>query len=210
MAFPGELNINYYKGDTYEFKIYPQQNDGSIFSLSSYSNATFKIAETRGSAGVSGQISGSAQILGGGTYVLCAITPENGALMDPTKTYEYDVQVYSAGSGTYDKIFTLLTGSISITDDVTQGSGENNNTIQTYQVFYNNNGATSGTTPVDTNNYVPNQNIVIKNQGTLARVGYSFVGWTDNPSGSGSVYIAGDSHPLMNSDITFYPKWVIA
>lgn len=123
MAFPGELNINYYKGDTHEFKIYPQKTDGSIFYLNDYSNAKFKIAEVRGTAGLADQISGSAIISTDGTHVVCAITPANGAEMDPSITYVYDVQVYAPGSGTYDKIFTLLTGSISVTDDVTQGNG---------------------------------------------------------------------------------------
>jgi hypothetical protein len=123
MAFPGELNINYYKGDTHEFKVYPQKTDGSIFYLNDYSNAKFKIAEVRGAAGLADQISGSAIISTDGTHVVCAITPANGAEMDPSITYVYDVQVYAPGSGTYDKIFTLLTGSISVTDDVTQGNG---------------------------------------------------------------------------------------
>jgi hypothetical protein len=123
MAFPGELNINYYKGDTHEFKVYPQKTDGSIFYLDDYSNATFKIATVRGAAGLSGQITGSATISTDGTHIVCAITPTNGALMNPSITYVYDVQVYAPGPGTYDKIFTLLTGSISVTDDVTQGNG---------------------------------------------------------------------------------------
>lgn len=123
MAFPGELNINYYKGDTHEFKVYPQKTDGSIFQLNDYTNATFKIAKIRGAAGVAEQITGSAIISTDKTHITCAITPANGALMDPSITYEYDIQIYAPGSGTYNKIFTLLTGSISVTDDVTQGTG---------------------------------------------------------------------------------------
>ncbi len=74
MAFPGELNINYYKGDTHEFKIYPQKADNSIFQLDDYSNATFKIAEVRGAAGVADQITGSAIISTDGTHITCAIS----------------------------------------------------------------------------------------------------------------------------------------
>lgn len=207
MAFPGELNINYYKGDTHEFKVYPQKTDGSIFYLNDYSNATFKIAQVRGSAGVSGQISGSAKISTDGTYILCAITPENGEAMDPSIKYVYDIQVYSPGSDTYDKVFTLLTGSISITDDVTQGLGSVNGSIPSYRVFYYNTGATSGDAPIDTNEYLPNQNIVVRNSGTLEKIGYSFIGWTKSSSGSGNFYAAGDTHPLVSSDIKFYPKW---
>jgi hypothetical protein len=121
MAFPGELNINYYKGDTYEFKVYPKGPDGSTFNLTDYSNAKFTIAEVRGAAGVADQIVGSAII--STDHITCAITPDNGADMDPSITYVYDIQIYDATSGPYDKVFTLLTGSISVTDDVTQGTG---------------------------------------------------------------------------------------
>lgn len=207
MAFPGELNINYYKGDTYEFKVYPQKIDGAIFYLNDYSNATFTIAKIRGNAGIADQITGSAKISTDGTYVTCAITPENGLLMDASIKYVYDVQVYAPGSGTYDKIFTLLTGSISVTDDVTQGIGSTNSYIPTYRVIYHNNNATSGVVPVDINEYVPKQNIVITNQGSLIRKGYNFVGWTTAFDGTGAVYLPGDFYPLTNSDVNFYPKW---
>ena len=207
MAFPGELNINYYKGDTHEFKVYPQKTDGSIFSLNDYSNATFTIAEVRGLAGVADQITGSAIISTDGTHITCAITPENGALMDSGITYEYDIQVYAQGPGTYDKIFTLLTGSISVTDDVTQGIGYPNSYIPTYRVIYHSTNATGGTAPVDTTLYVPNQNIIVSNQGSLVRLGYNFVGWTKDVGGTGTVYLPGDSTPLGSADIKFYPKW---
>lgn len=208
MAFPGELNINYYKGDTYEFKVYPQKTDGSVFQLNDYSNATFTIAESRGPSSVDNtHIFGHASIDGNGTYITCAITPQNGLVMDPSKTYVYDVQIYTQGSGTYDKVYTLLTGSISVTDDVTQGLGSPNVSIPSYKVFYYNTGATSGEAPVDDNEYLPNQNIVVKNSGTLEKIGYFFVGWTKHPNGTGNFYEAGDTHPLVSSDIKFYPKW---
>lgn len=208
MAFPGELNINYYKGDTYEFKVYPQKTDGSVFQLSDYSNATFTIAESRGpSSETNAHIFGHASIDGSGTYITCAITPGNGLVMDSSKTYVYDVQIYTQGPGTYDKVYTLLTGSISVTDDVTQGLGSPNVSIPSYKVFYYNTGATDGEAPVDNNEYLPNQNVIVSNQGTLERVGYDFIGWTKTPNGTGNYYTAGDTHPLVSSDIKFYPKW---
>jgi hypothetical protein len=206
MAFPGELNINYYKGDTHEFKVYPQKTDGSIFYLDDYSNATFTIATERG-ANPETRIIGSAIISTDGTHIVCAITPENGALMDPSTTYEYDIQIYAQGPGTYDKIFTLLTGSISVADDVSQGIGSPNSYIPTYRVIYHSTNATGGTAPVDTTHYVPNQNIIVSNQGTLVRLGYTFSGWTKNINGTGTIYAAGDSTPLGSADIKFYPKW---
>ena len=49
MAFPGELNINYYKGDTYEFSIYPKNADGSAMNLTNYL-PQFTISLARGTA----------------------------------------------------------------------------------------------------------------------------------------------------------------
>lgn len=209
MAFPGELNINYYKGDTHEFKVYPQKTDGSIFYLNDFGNSTFTIAEERGAAGVAlGQINGSARISPDNTYITCAITPENGALMDPLKTYVYDVQVYAQGSDTYDRVFTILTGNISVRDDVTQDIGTPNRAIPTYRVIYHNTNATSGAVPTDTNGYLPNQNVIVANNGTLERVGYTFEGWTKYSDGTGTLYTAGSSIMMSNTDIKLYPKWI--
>lgn len=213
MAFPGELNINYYKGDTHEFKVYPQKNDGSIFYLDDYSNSTFTIATERGSSPTpnslmpAGRIFGSARISNDGTHIVCAITPENGAQMDPELTYVYDVQVYAQGPDTYDKIFTILTGNISVRDDVTQDIGTPNRAIPTYRVIYHNNNATSGVVPVDTNGYLPNQNVIVANNGTLARIGFTFEGWTKFSDNTGTVYSSGDTIPLISADIKLYPKW---
>lgn len=121
MAFPGELNINYYKGDTYEFNIYPKLAGGSAMDLSSYA-VQFKIAESRGSSTLIEcyaeipTISGSQQFP---NYVKCAITPAAGAQLDPTKTYYYDVEIRKS-STPYPYVYTLLTGTISVTDQVSQ------------------------------------------------------------------------------------------
>lgn len=116
MAFPGELNINYYKGDTYEFSIYPKNADGSAMNVSSY-QAQFKIAETRGSTSL---IEGYANIPSDSpNHVRCAITPAAGAQLDPTKTYFYDVEIRKTQLP-YPLIYTLLTGSITITDQVSR------------------------------------------------------------------------------------------
>jgi uncharacterized repeat protein (TIGR02543 family) len=211
MAFPGELNINYYKGDTHEFKVYPQTTTGSVFLLNDYSNSTFTIATERGTSPTpnslmpEGRIFGSARIFS--DHILCAITPENGAQMDPSLIYQYDIQVYAQGADTYDKVFTLLTGSISVTDDVTQDIGTPNRAIPNYRVIYNNTNATSGNAPIDINRYVPNQSITIANNGTLARVGYTFAGWNTAADGLGISYTAGQIIPLVSADIKLYPKW---
>jgi uncharacterized repeat protein (TIGR02543 family) len=208
MAFPGELNINYYKGDTYEFKIYPQKADGSIFRLADYSNATFTIATERGEDPEQ-RIFGHASIDGSGTYITCAITPDNGDLMNSSITYVYDVQVYAPGSSTYDNIFTLLTGSISVTDDVTQRVGRTNNEIPKYRVIYYNTNATSGDAPVDDESYLPNAPVTLLGLGTLARTGYYLAGWNTASDGNGINYLPTATVSSFNTDIKLYPKWVV-
>ena len=208
MAFPGELNINYYKGDTHEFKIYPQKTDGSIFQLNDYSNATFTIATERGEDPAT-RIFGHASIDGSGTYITCAITPENGALMDSAVTYVYDVQVYAPGSSTYDNIFTLLTGSISVTDDVTQYIGTPNRSIPTYRVIYHNTNATFGEPPADNVSYFPTSTFTVKDLGTLERTGYYLSGWNTSADGNGTSYEVGQQVSSLSADVKLYPKWVV-
>jgi hypothetical protein len=117
MAFPGELNINYYKGDTYEFNVYPKKTDGTVFDLTNYGESLFKIATVRGSEGVAGQITALAEISDDGSYVKCTILPAQGRLLVGGTQYVYDVQVKKTVP--IDVIYTLLTGTISVTEDVT-------------------------------------------------------------------------------------------
>lgn len=118
MAFPGTFNISYYKGDTYEFNVYPKDSSGNPFDLTTYTGARFTMALARGAAGSTGQISGYAEISNDKKFVKCAITPVNAATMDDTKQYVYDVQI-SKDANPYDFVFTILTGNISITKEVT-------------------------------------------------------------------------------------------
>jgi hypothetical protein len=117
MAFPGTLNINYYRGDTYEFILYPKKADGTIFNLINYSSA-FKIAAVRGAAGVSGQVEASATIANDGNSLICRIRPADGRQLAAGTTYVYDVQITNS-STVPATIYTLVTGTISVTDDVT-------------------------------------------------------------------------------------------
>ena len=50
--------------------------------------------------------------------VTCTITPEQGRELVAGTTYVYDVQITNT-TPTPDVIFTLLTGSITVTDDIT-------------------------------------------------------------------------------------------
>ncbi len=118
MAFPGTLNINYYKGDSYEFNIYPKDSSNAIFNLDGYS-VKFSIAASRGSTSI---IEGYAQISADNSRIECAIMPGNGASMTAGTTYVYDVEIKKSSSP-YQKVYTLLTGNISVQEQVTPPSG---------------------------------------------------------------------------------------
>ena len=117
MAFPGTYNFNYYAGDTFEFFVYPKNSTGGVFDDLSDYTPLFVVAESRGaSASVIDSLdinSASATIIDG-DRVSCTILPDGGRqLINPI--YLYDVQIENNING---KIFTLLTGTISVTQDV--------------------------------------------------------------------------------------------
>lgn len=113
MAFPGELNINYYKGDTYEFQITPKKNDNTSFDLTGYS-VKLAISSARGSSSI---IEGWAETNTSTNIISCAITPGNGEEMTAGETYVYDVEIKKTSSP-YNLVYTILTGSISVTEQV--------------------------------------------------------------------------------------------
>jgi hypothetical protein len=116
MAFPATYNINYYKGDTYEFIIKPKNSAGNDFVVTDLLyTVEFKLAPTRGGP-VGETISAEAQILTQNS-VYCAITPSVAASLDSTKSYFYDVRITSISDS--DIVYTLLNGSISISESVT-------------------------------------------------------------------------------------------
>lgn len=150
MAFPAIYDFNYYKGDTFEFRIYPKKNDGTVFDLSAfyiptnyantpdnvtdtvapYDSAQFTIAEVRGATKIVNglpvavvPIKCFARVSDDNTFVQCAIRPAEGNQLVAGTEYVYDVEVKKpaglTGSGQYEIIQTLLTGKITITDQVT-------------------------------------------------------------------------------------------
>jgi hypothetical protein len=111
MAFPSNYNFTYYRGDTGQFVIRPKNsNDGSAFNLTGYT-ALFTIANQRGSAGV--QVEAVATVDTATNIVTCTITPSVGRSLS-AGSYVYDVQIDNTS-----QVFTLLTGSITVTDDIT-------------------------------------------------------------------------------------------
>ena len=117
MAFPGTYNFSYYRGDTYQFIIRPKNANGTTFALDAYSgNAVFTMANRRGSTGT--QVVGTATIDTANDIITCTIAPEQGRELVAGTTYVYDVQITNT-TPTPDVVFTLLTGSITVTDDIT-------------------------------------------------------------------------------------------
>jgi hypothetical protein len=118
MAFPGTYNFNYYNGDSFEFFVYPKTSNGQTFDLEAYS-AKFTIATARGSEeAIVLSSTASTQMLAtieDDDHVVCEILPAGGATLQ-SSSYVYDVQIQNAGTG---KVYTLLTGTISVTQDIT-------------------------------------------------------------------------------------------
>jgi hypothetical protein len=122
MAFPGTYNFNYYAGDTFEFFIYPKNSTGGVFDDLSDYTPLFVVAESRGaSASVidSLDITSASATVQDGDHVSCMILPDGGREL-VNLTYLYDIQIENTNisSPSYGKIFTLLTGTISVTQDV--------------------------------------------------------------------------------------------
>ena len=129
MAFPGTYNFDYYRGDTFRFVISPKDSNGNALDLSSYfvegeRDAIFTIADARGTAATSTYSSVveleenfplSATIDVENSTITCTIKPDGGRYLEGGSTYYYDVEIYNGA----DLRYTLLTGAITVEDDVT-------------------------------------------------------------------------------------------
>lgn len=132
-----------------------------------------------------------------------------------TKTYDTTIssQHYAA---TYTEnagyTFTGWSGAGCPSGDFAKGSTEAktctaNYTQNHYNVTYNKNGG-SGSAPLDSTDYIYNQNATILGNGSLSRVGYTFAGWNTKTDGTGTNYIAGNLVSITNN-LTLYAKWNI-
>lgn len=110
MAFPGTYNFNYYRGDTNQIVVRPKSSNGQSFDLTNYT-ALYRIANRRGSTGT--QYSGTAAVDTVLDTITCTITPTVGRSLVPA-VYVYDVQI-TKNTG---EIYTVLTGTITVTDDI--------------------------------------------------------------------------------------------
>lgn len=112
MSFPGTYNFNYYRGDTFSFIVRPKDASGAAFDLTSYS-AIFTVASSRG-ASPTFSYTGTATVNTVDDIVTCTIPAATGRNLDPDISWVYDVQITNGST-----IYTLLTGIITSTDDIT-------------------------------------------------------------------------------------------
>lgn len=124
MAFPATYNFRYYRGDTLQFIIRPKNADGSVFDLTPFmynavtnpNNVRFVIATSRGTSPTfSYNAEGLVDDTTGADTVTCTITPTVGEDLTAGTTWVYDVQIADAVN---DLVYTLLTGTITVTDDI--------------------------------------------------------------------------------------------
>jgi hypothetical protein len=114
MAFPTTYNINYYRGDTHEFTLYPKTSTGAPFDMTAFETVTFKIAATRGNATTQ---TATATPASANTAVVCVIPPLVGANLTAGQTYVYDVELRDS-TPTPNVVYTILTGTITVTEGV--------------------------------------------------------------------------------------------
>jgi hypothetical protein len=107
-----------------------------------YDSAQFTIAKARGpissSAPEDQPIRCFARISDDGTFVQCAIRPSDSPTLSAGTEYVYDVEV-RAPEGKYDnpfyeKVYTLMTGTITVTDEVSGANTTTRGTLSNYNI----------------------------------------------------------------------------
>lgn len=115
MAFPATYNIRYYKGDLYQFVIRPKTSAGEIYPINSTTyDAYFRISTSRGGSSLD-TVAANTSI--GDNSVTCELRPSVGNSLVPGTNYFYDVSIQEKENSNI--IYTLLTGSITVTGDIT-------------------------------------------------------------------------------------------
>ncbi|MEI6621126.1 MAG: InlB B-repeat-containing protein [Actinomycetes bacterium] len=79
----------------------------------------------------------------------------------------------------------------------------------TYTVTYDGNTATGGTVPVDpaSPHATDSSVMVLGNTGSLAKAGYTFLGWNTAANGSGTAYAPGATFTMPPNAATLYAQW---
>lgn len=114
MSFPATYNIRYYKGDLYQFVIRPKTSAGDIYPIdSSTYDAYFRISTERAPTTAPTTLANTSI---GDNAVTCELRPSVGNNLTPGTTYFYDVSIQDKSDANI--VYTLLTGTISVTGDI--------------------------------------------------------------------------------------------
>lgn len=115
MSFPATYNIRYYKGDLYQFVIRPKTSAGDIYPIDDITYyAYFRISTERNGASEDTILANTSIV---DNAVTCELRPSVGNSLVPGTTYYYDVSIEDQLDPNI--VYTLLTGTISITGDIT-------------------------------------------------------------------------------------------
>ena len=79
-------------------------------------------------------------------------------------------------------------------------------TADLYAVTYNANGGT-GTVPTDCNRYGCGDQVTVKANSNLTRIGYNFAGWNTKTDGSGTDRAPLSTFTMSPADLILYAKW---
>jgi hypothetical protein len=118
MSFPANFNIRYYKGDLYKFVIRPKTSAGDPFPIQDSTHEAYFYASVNRGGNQEDTIILNASIVGGN--VEATIFPSDVSRFNQGNSYFYDVSVAKITDP--DEVYTLLTGTISITPDITEPS----------------------------------------------------------------------------------------
>lgn len=119
MAFPATYNINYYQGDTYDFIIRPKTSLGEVFPVSAaIYDGYLRIDDQRG--GADGTAISQIEVTISDNALLCTIPPTEGNKLSAGNVYYYDVSIENKTDPNI--VYTLLTGTITVTDDIATGA----------------------------------------------------------------------------------------
>lgn len=115
MSFPATYNIRYYRGDLYQFVIRPKTSAGEIYPIDSSTYfAYFRISTQRGGSSGSTIVANTSI---SDNAVTCELRPLTGNNLTVGTTYFYDVSIEDQSDSNV--VYTLLTGTITITGDIT-------------------------------------------------------------------------------------------
>lgn len=80
--------------------------------------------------------------------------------------------------------------------------------LPVYSITYNDNGASSGSVPVDANKYRTNETpTILGNSGSLAKEGYAFSGWNTAADGRGTAYTVGSNLEAIGDNVILYAQY---